>query len=96
MLTCDHYLTPGSLDEAFGMMAFHHGRHRIVAGATDTLPWAREGRAGDLTGIVDRPRRRVHAWCQIENPAAVEEQPPLDLELSVSVNLAIGLTSKCN
>jgi len=48
MLTCDHYLTPGSLDEAFGMMAFHRGRHRIVAGATDTLPWAREGRAGDL------------------------------------------------
>jgi len=48
MLTCDHYLTPGSLDEAFGMMAFHRGRYRIVAGATDTLPWAREGRAGDL------------------------------------------------
>src|SRR5690348_14512212 len=48
MLTCDDYLTPGSLDEAFGMMASHRGRHRIIAGATDTLPWAREGRAGDV------------------------------------------------
>ena len=48
MLTCDDYLTPGSLDEAFAMMASNRGRHRIVAGATDTLPWAREGRAGDV------------------------------------------------
>jgi carbon-monoxide dehydrogenase medium subunit/xanthine dehydrogenase FAD-binding subunit len=48
MLTCDDYLTPGSLDEAFGMMASHRGRHRVIAGATDTLPWAREGRAGDV------------------------------------------------
>jgi xanthine dehydrogenase FAD-binding subunit len=30
-------------------MAQHRGRYRIVAGATDTLPWAREGRAGDVT-----------------------------------------------
>ena len=29
-------------------MARHRGRYRIVAGATDTLPWAREGRAGDV------------------------------------------------
>jgi xanthine dehydrogenase FAD-binding subunit len=29
-------------------MASNRGRHRIVAGATDTLPWAREGRAGDV------------------------------------------------
>jgi carbon-monoxide dehydrogenase medium subunit/xanthine dehydrogenase FAD-binding subunit len=48
MLTCDEYLTPGSLDEAFAAMARHRGRYRIVAGATDTLPWAREGRAGDV------------------------------------------------
>jgi len=48
MLTCDDYLTPGSLDEAFGMMASNRGRYRIIAGATDTLPWAREGRAGDV------------------------------------------------
>jgi len=48
MLICDEYLTPGSLDEAFAEMAQHRGRYRIVAGATDTLPWAREGRAGDV------------------------------------------------
>ena len=48
MLICDEYLTPGSLDEAFAAMAQNRGRYRIVAGATDTLPWAREGRAGDV------------------------------------------------
>ena len=48
MLTCDEYLMPASLDEAFAAMALHRGRHRIVAGATDTFPWAREGRAGDV------------------------------------------------
>ena len=48
MLICDQYLTPASLDEAFAAIAEHRGRHRIVAGATDTLPWAREGRAGDV------------------------------------------------
>jgi len=37
MLICDEYLTPSSLAEAFAAM-----------GATDTLPWAREGRAGDV------------------------------------------------
>lgn len=48
MLICDAYLTPTSLDEAFAAMAEHRGRYRLVAGATDTLPWAREGRAGDV------------------------------------------------
>ena len=48
MLACDEYLTPGSLAEAFAAMAQHRGRHRIVAGCTDTYPWAREGRAGDV------------------------------------------------
>lgn len=48
MLICDEYLTPASLDEAFDAMARHRGRCRIIAGATDTLPWAREGRAGDV------------------------------------------------
>ena len=48
MLICDAYLTPGSLAEAFAAMAQNRGRYRIVAGATDTLPWAREGRAGDV------------------------------------------------
>jgi carbon-monoxide dehydrogenase medium subunit/xanthine dehydrogenase FAD-binding subunit len=48
MLICDDYLTPASLDEAFAAMAQHRGRHRVVAGCTDTFPWAREGRAGDV------------------------------------------------
>ena len=48
MLTCDEYLTPLSLADAFAAMAQHRGRYRVVAGATDTLPWAREGRAGDV------------------------------------------------
>ena len=34
--------------EAFAAIEGHRGRYRIVAGATDTLPWAREGRAGDV------------------------------------------------
>ncbi|HXF87946.1 MAG TPA: FAD binding domain-containing protein [Xanthobacteraceae bacterium] len=48
MLTCDEYLTPRSLDEAFDAVEKNPGRHRLVAGATDTFPWAREGRAGDV------------------------------------------------
>jgi carbon-monoxide dehydrogenase medium subunit/xanthine dehydrogenase FAD-binding subunit len=48
MLTCDEYLMPASLEEAFAAMAQHRGRYRVVAGCTDTLPWAREGRAGDV------------------------------------------------
>ena len=48
MLICDDYLTPASLDEAFAAMAQHRGSCRVVAGCTDTFPWAREGRAGDV------------------------------------------------
>jgi xanthine dehydrogenase FAD-binding subunit len=48
MLHCDEYLVPASLDAALDAIARNPGRHRIVAGATDTLPWAREGRAGDV------------------------------------------------
>jgi xanthine dehydrogenase FAD-binding subunit len=48
MLTCDEYLTPASLDEAFAAMDARRGRYRLIAGATDTYPWAREGRAGDV------------------------------------------------
>lgn len=48
MLDCDDYLVPRSLDEAFELMDRHAGAYRIVAGATDLLPWAREGRAGDV------------------------------------------------
>ena len=48
MLLCDEYGTPQTLSEAFDMIEAHRGRYRLVAGATDLLPWAREGRAGDV------------------------------------------------
>jgi xanthine dehydrogenase FAD-binding subunit len=48
MLTCDEYITATSLAHAFAAIASYRGRYRIVAGCTDTLPWAREGRAGDV------------------------------------------------
>ncbi len=48
MLTCDDYLSPKTLDEAFDAMERHRGGSRLVTGATDILPWAREGRAGDV------------------------------------------------
>lgn len=48
MLICDDYITPPSLGEAFAAMDAHRGRYRVVAGCTDTFPWAREGRAGDV------------------------------------------------
>ncbi|MCC2113153.1 MAG: FAD binding domain-containing protein [Hyphomicrobiales bacterium] len=48
MLTCDAYHTPKCLAEALEL--WHHAPNdsRYVAGATDLLPWAREGRAGDV------------------------------------------------
>ena len=48
MLLCDEYLTPTTLDEAFYLIDAHRGGYRLVAGATDLLPWAREGRGGDV------------------------------------------------
>jgi carbon-monoxide dehydrogenase medium subunit/xanthine dehydrogenase FAD-binding subunit len=48
MLTCDSYLSPDSLSDALAAVAASDGRFRFVAGATDLLPWAREGRAGDV------------------------------------------------
>lgn len=48
MLTCDDYLTATTLSEAFDAMERHRGSYRLIAGATDILPWAREGRAGDV------------------------------------------------
>ena len=47
MLTFDHYLTPATLGDALDALAGTPGA-RIVAGATDLLPWARDGRAGDV------------------------------------------------
>lgn len=48
MLTCDSYVMPQSLSEALQAYADAPAGSRYVAGATDTLPWAREGRAGDV------------------------------------------------
>lgn len=57
MLTFDHYLTPRTLEDAFDALARIPGA-RLLAGATDLLPWAREGRAGDvhLPAVVDVSR----------------------------------------
>lgn len=57
MLTFDQYLTPTTLGEALDAIERLPGA-RIVAGATDLLPWAREGRAGDvhLNALVDVSR----------------------------------------
>jgi xanthine dehydrogenase FAD-binding subunit len=57
VLTFDHYLTPATLEDAFDALERIPGA-RIVAGATDLLPWAREGRAGDvhLPALVDVSR----------------------------------------
>lgn len=48
MLSCDAYASPTSLADALATVAASEGRFRFVAGATDLLPWAREGRAGDV------------------------------------------------
>ncbi|MFM0222098.1 FAD binding domain-containing protein [Paraburkholderia dipogonis] len=54
MLTYDHYVSASTLDEAFDALDAIPGA-RLVAGATDLLPWAREGRAGDvhLPALID-------------------------------------------
>jgi xanthine dehydrogenase FAD-binding subunit len=48
MLTWDNYISVASLDEAFSHLARYGSGARVVAGATDLLTWAREGRAGDV------------------------------------------------
>jgi xanthine dehydrogenase FAD-binding subunit len=65
MLTCDEYMSPASLAEAFAAMKANRGRYRIVAGATDTLPWAREGRAGDVHIPVLIDIARIPELCEI-------------------------------
>lgn len=58
MLTCDNYLMPTRLEEALNLWADAPEGSRLVAGATDILPWAREGRAGDvhLPAMIDLSR----------------------------------------
>lgn len=48
MLNCDVYEVPETLDAVFDLMERYDGHYRIAAGTTDLLPWAREGRAGDV------------------------------------------------
>lgn len=48
MLDCDQYLRPRTLAEAFDAMERYEGQYRIIAGATDLIPWAREARGGDI------------------------------------------------
>ncbi len=48
MLLCDQYITPLTLQEALAQWAQAPEGSRLVTGGTDLLPWAREGRAGDV------------------------------------------------
>lgn len=48
MLICESYHVPKSLSEALVLWANAPDGSRLVSGATDILPWAREGRAGDV------------------------------------------------
>jgi xanthine dehydrogenase FAD-binding subunit len=58
MLTYDEYLMPTSLAEALRLWQGSKPGTKLVAGATDILPWAREGRAGDvhLPALIDLSR----------------------------------------
>lgn len=56
MLTYQHYVTPSSLPEVFSALLAHPGDScKLIAGGTDILPWARQGRAGDvsLNALID-------------------------------------------
>ncbi len=48
MLTCDVYHMPRTLPDALTIWSEAEPGSRIVSGATDILPWARDGRAGDV------------------------------------------------
>jgi CO/xanthine dehydrogenase FAD-binding subunit len=49
MLTYDSYLIPRSLPEALMLLEGAEAQKtRLIAGGTDILPWARQGRAGDV------------------------------------------------
>jgi len=55
MLTCDTYTIPQTLHEALMVWSQAPEGSRLLAGATDTLPWARQGRAGDVAGDAHVP-----------------------------------------
>jgi xanthine dehydrogenase FAD-binding subunit len=58
MLTYDEYLMPNNLAEALRLWRGAKPGAKLIAGATDILPWAREGRAGDvhLPALIDLSR----------------------------------------
>lgn len=58
MLTYDEYHLPESLEEALAIWTDAPEGSRLVSGATDILPWAREGRGGDvhLPALIDVTR----------------------------------------
>lgn len=58
MLTCDEYHMPTTLSAALADLQAAPEGSRLVAGATDILPWAREGRAGNvnLPAMIDLSR----------------------------------------
>lgn len=69
MLTCDNYLMPSSLEEALTLWSTAPEGSKLIAGATDILPWAREGRAGDvhLPSLIDLSRVKELSGYSIEN-----------------------------
>lgn len=48
MLSCDDYVSAGSVDEALVLAHTRDGRCRFISGGTDLLPSSREMRGGDL------------------------------------------------
>lgn len=69
MLTCDDYHMPTSLEQALALWSGAPEGARLVAGATDILPWAREGRAGDvhLPAMIDLSRVAELKGYRVEN-----------------------------
>jgi xanthine dehydrogenase FAD-binding subunit len=69
MLTCDQYYMPTKLKEALELWQSAPEGSRLVAGATDILPWARDGRAGDvhLPAMIDLSRVEELNGYRIEN-----------------------------
>jgi xanthine dehydrogenase FAD-binding subunit len=55
MLNCDDYQVPKTLAAALKALAEAPAGSLLLAGGTDILPWARQGRAGDITGDVHVP-----------------------------------------
>ena len=67
MLICDQYCMPETLPEALEIWRAAPTGSRLVSGATDILPWAREGRAGDVRVpvMIDLSRVRELSGCEI-------------------------------